>query len=431
LEGGNGGGLIAQFDRQGDHLLTTDWTSLWKLWDLRTGQQLLSLPAAGTCLQFHTRGDQIAADAGVSTHVRLLRYRPGNEMQSLVHWSYEPLEGVPQPKRRGGKPHEPYPLPVPFERHTLATIDPQGRLLAVGTENGTALVNLTRWEEVGLLPLPRHNPLAFAGDGSLWTYGPTGIHRWPAPQDTSGDQLQFGPPERLFSYSNIDWHGISADGATIAIPNYREGALVWSQANQQQVRLPAGGDVRSCAVSPDGRWVATGAHGLSTVKVAGARIWDARSGKHLRDLAVQPFCGVWFSPDGSWLATLVPGQECQLWKSGSWEPGPRLPYVGFDRRAVFTRDGSLLALQGEPGTLRLIQPETGVELARLITSEELPLVPLCFTPDGSQLIAMGYEGQSLHRFDLRAIQAGLTELGLDWQLPPFSDVGSPVRLSPP
>jgi hypothetical protein len=98
---------------------------------------------------------------------------------------------------------------------------------------------------------------------------------------------------------------------------------------------------------------------------------------------------------------------------------------------VFTRDGSLLALQGEPGTLRLIQPETGVELARLITSEELPLVPLCFTPDGSQLIAMGYEGQSLHRFDLRAIQAGLTELGLDWQLPPFSDVGSPVRLSSP
>ena len=431
LEGGNGGGLIAQFDRQGDHLLTTDWTSLWKLWDLRTGQQRLSLPAAGTCLQFHTQGDQIAADAGVSTHVRLLRYRPGNEMQSLVHWSYEPLEGVPQPKRRGGKPHEPYPLPVPFERHTLATIDPQGRLLAVGTENGTALVSLTRWEEVGLLPLPRHNPLAFAGDGSLWTYGPTGIHRWPAPQDTSGDHLQFGPPERLFSYSNIDWHGISADGATIAIPNYREGALVWSPANQQQVRLPAGGDVRSCAVSPDGRWVATGAHGLSTVKVAGARIWDARSGKHVRDLAVQPFCGVWFSPDGRWLATLVPGQECQLWKSGSWEPGPRLPYVGFDRRAVFTRDGSLLALQGEPGTLRLIQPETGLELARLITSEELPLVPLCFTPDGSQLIGMGYEGESLHRFDLRAIQAGLTELGLDWQLPPFSDVGSPVHLSRP
>jgi tetratricopeptide (TPR) repeat protein len=86
---------------------------------------------------------------------------------------------------------------------------------------------------------------------------------------------------------------------------------------------------------------------------------------------------------------------------------------------AFSRDGKLLALGDEPGVVRLIMPDTGVELARLTALVQTRLMPCCFTPDNTQLITLGGETGELYIFDLRAIRAGLAELDLDWDAPPL------------
>jgi hypothetical protein len=47
------------------------------------------------------------------------------------------------------------------------------------------------------------------------------------------------------------------------------------------------------------------------------------------------------------------------------------------------------------------------------------LTPVCFTPDGAQLITHGDETRAIHIFDLRAIRRQLAEIGLDWDLPDY------------
>jgi hypothetical protein len=59
--------------------------------------------------------------------------------------------------------------------------------------------------------------------------------------------------------------------------------------------------MRSCAVSPDGRWVATGSGEL--LQGSGAKVWNAATGKLEAEFPVGRMAPVWFSPDGRWLVT--------------------------------------------------------------------------------------------------------------------------------
>src|SRR5205085_1224835 len=80
-----------------------------------------------------------------------------------------------------------------------------------------------------------------------------------------------------------------------------------------------------------------------------------------------------------------------------------------------------------PGVVRLVEPDTGRELARLTAPESTRLVPCCFTPDGSTLITLGTESEALHLFDLRAIRRQLADIGLDWDAPPIPAAATESR----
>src|SRR4051812_9882070 len=69
---------------------------------------------------------------------------------------------------------------------------------------------------------------------------------------------------------------------------------------------------------------------------------------------------VGFSPDGKWLATT--GGGCRLWAVGSWREGPQ---VGGGSAFAFSPDGQLLAVDTGYGSVRLVDPDTGREYARL------------------------------------------------------------------
>ena len=136
-----------------------------------------------------------------------------------------------------------------------------------------------------------------------------------------------------------------------------EGGLVLAPTTcpEPPLRLPPHDDARYIAVSPDGRWVATGSHWGTKVK-----IWDARTGELVTRVARGNRLRVRFSP-GRQLA----GHHRR-----------RLPLVGRrflagrspDRGQIcsaFSPDGKFLAVETGHGVVRLVDPDTGREYARL------------------------------------------------------------------
>jgi hypothetical protein len=204
-------GVILRFNHAGDRLISNDWSGLLRLWDTHTGRQLLSRPAQGTLLQFSRDDRRLAADVS-ATSMRLFRLRNGREFRTVQD-------------HPGAKPRVVY-------NHGRPCLDASGRLLAVQGASGVLLVDVTRGEEAGLLPIPGNGPLRFdAADGSLWTYGTSGLLRWPIATDP-GDATarRVGPSERLAAIAMSDLWGSSTDGKLVAIPNHSLGALLWRHA---------------------------------------------------------------------------------------------------------------------------------------------------------------------------------------------------------
>jgi WD40 repeat protein len=395
LEGHKNDGVIVCFNHARNRLLSTDWSHLWRLWDVRTGQQLLTQPAVGYFVGFSPDDELVGASLS-SPRVQLYRCRSGDEFRTLVHY---------EPSGRG-----------PYAQWGRPALDPEGRLLATGTRDGVALVDLARGEEVARLKIPGNAALGFEPAGALLTCGRAGILRWPVANDPANGRRRYGPPERLAGSGNVHFHGMSTDGQVVASPN-GHGADVLLRHDKRIIPLGPQGDVRLAAVSPDGRWVATGSQGPQDGP--GIKIWkvEAQSVKPVKDLPAGVHGLPCFSPDGKWL--LTSGTGSQVWAVGTWQKGPDLGGPPLNLWGAFSPDSKLLALGDAPGIVRLVRVDTGMEITRLTAPEPVGLIPCCFTPDGGQLITAGNDTQALHLFDLRALRAQLAELGLDWDAPPL------------
>jgi WD40 repeat protein len=400
LEGPRSAGVVVRFNHAGDRLVNTDWAHIGRVWDWRSGRQLLALPARCSTFQFSPDDSLLAAEYGPK--VPLFRFRSGAEFRTLPRSGATRRIGFMQ----GG--------------HREFCLHPNGRLLAAGARDGIVLIDLHRLEEIGLLPLPDDYPLCFEPAGNaLLTLGRDGLIRWALQgTETTSDRVRIGSPEVLDPQGNTAFCSSSSDGKVIACPT-RGGARILRRTEDGRIQSANVGpqhDVRASAVSPDGRWVATGSHSLT--EGAGAKVWDARTGKHVADLPVGGVCSPWFSPDARWLVT-DSEEGYRIWKAGTWQEGPPLVHARLSDGCAFSPDRRLLALGGGTGVVRLVRPETGTEVARLSAPEKTRLMPFAFTPDGGALLTCGLESREMHVFDLRAIRAGLRELGLDWDDEPL------------
>jgi WD40 repeat protein len=136
------------------------------------------------------------------------------------------------------------------------------------------------------------------------------------------------------------------------------------------------------------------------------KVWNAATGQLVKELPVPGMSSVAFSLDGRWLLTTSGG--CRLWEVGSWKEGPKIGGAS----GCFSPDSRLLAVEDSAGVIRLVASESGAELTRLEAPEQTRLVPVCFTPDGARLIAVGIDTQALHIWDLPALRQGLAAIGL-------------------
>ncbi|HEV3443589.1 MAG TPA: protein kinase [Gemmataceae bacterium] len=395
LEGHKNSGINCSFDSTGEMLLSNDWSDTLRLWETSSGWQLLSFPGGGYSLLKASSDDRVVV-TGVDDRAKLqlLRFYKSVVYRSMV---------LRQKARRS------------------ATVHPDGRLLAV--EDGrrsVALVDLATMQEIGNLPIDNGGPLLWEDARTLLTQGFSGLLRWPVhPVAGEPEHYRFGPPARLLPNGPVDPWGASPDGKLIALPAYTQGAVLLHRdlpqsllrLQQQPAKRQGLDDVRHCAVSPNGLWVATGSH--ENTDGFGAKVWDAATGQLLKALPLARLCEVAFSPDSRWLLTTAGG--CKLWEAGTWAAGPSVGGAG----GCFSPDGLLLAVEDTAGVIRLVETGTGREVVRLESPEPSRLSPSCFSLDGTLLIAIGRDSQAMHVWDLRALRQELAQLGLDWDAPAY------------
>jgi serine/threonine protein kinase/WD40 repeat protein len=379
LEGQNtSDGLAAAFHTAGTLLASNGYEQMLRIWDRILGRPVLEM--AGDWRAQVSEDGQIV----IEQVDKLITYQidPALEYRTFAFASREPAD-----------------YGRPSVRH-------DGRLLAVGTNQGAALWDVVHGTELAFLPIGYAVHTMFDPSGDLIASGPFGVRRWPIALDAARGRLEIGPSRRLALPAGFC--GIATD---------ESGRLVAAAHNDYaNVMTPDGtkrfgplNDCRTVAVSPDGKWLATGTHTTSQ----GAQVWRIADLAKVAELPIGRGAMVSFSPDGKWLMTSAP---CQLWEVGTWRKAKQFG----DGRGCFSPDGRLMALQGTSRLIRLVETETGRALARL-ESPDLCRGWIVFSPDGSRLVVSAYDGRAAHVWDLRTIRRELVAMGLDWDAPPYSD----------
>jgi serine/threonine protein kinase/WD40 repeat protein len=380
------------FNHAGDRLASTGWGTSAELFDVGTGQKLFATkPMVRRTLRF-SPDDRRLAGAVQDGKLGIWHVGDGREFRTFIH------NGLSQKCQ-----------------YLSVTVSPSGRLLVAATTDGFGFWDLAGGSEVAFISMPgHHNQVLFEPTGAVLTLTETGVLRWPVRLESpSADHLVVGPPEPL-PLPPGNSLGLSGDGRVIAscsraagAPHtYAGGWILHADRPGPPIRIDAGADVAFIAVSPDGRWVVTAAHEAGPIK-----IWDARDGRLVKQLADQENAYPAFSHDGRWLC--IGGRGGELFAVGDWEPGPRVGGSG-----TFAPDGKLFAIASGAGTIRLVDPADGRELATLSDPNQVACLAPIFTLDGTKLIASS-PSNGIHVWDLRLIRRQLADMGLDWDTPPY------------
>jgi serine/threonine protein kinase/WD40 repeat protein/Tfp pilus assembly protein PilF len=396
LSGHDSLGTVFAFNHRGDLLASTSWDGTLRLWDALTGRQLLSKEGGrSNVLPQFSSNDQLLACTTKGSKIELWEVATGSVVcQTFTRPSDYVIDWT--------------------------DLSPDGRLLASASGDGVRLWDLHADREAAFLPIGVTRSVFFhPTEGALITSGDRGVFRWPINPNSSppNEEIQVGPPERL-GQSGGTWDAcLDRDGHKLAVAerNRGRGLVLDLGKKNESILLGNHPNIARIAISPDDRWVATATWwGDNSV----TKIWDARSGRLVRDLPAQILEGdatVAFSPDGRWLVT--GGRGYRFWEVGSWEPGRFIEkeHDSFGAMA-FSWDGKILAILKSSRYVQLIDVDTGSELAGFEASQNI--THLCFSLDGSRLAA-GCSHQVTHVWDLQAMRRELAEMGLDWDMPPY------------
>jgi WD40 repeat protein len=249
----------------------------------------------------------------------------------------------------------------------------------------------------------------------LWVAHSDGLARYPVQQTPSA--LRFDPPENVPLPEGLFAHHIaqSGDGGTLltdllTVPDLTATgkAMLVDLKTSSSRNLEGDRELRFTALSPDGRWAATGNWNGKNIT-----IWDVAAGTTARQLPAGGSTVVTFSPNGHWLVTASPS-ELSFWHVGSWDKQATLRRSALDGAVAFSRDSRLLAATTAGSKVQLIEVNSGRILVTLSTNDDPASIRwLAFSPDGTQL-AVCYAADGLRVWDLRRLREELHRIDLDW-----------------
>jgi len=376
------------FSHSGDLLATCGWDVTTRLWDPVSGRQLVSMP--GYSLHFSHDDRHLGYTfADMKPEIGTWEVATGRECR-LLHAHDEQGSG-----------------PWSVDIHS------QGRLMATASDDGVRLWDLNLAQEIAHLPLGWSRAALFHPSGdSLITAGKAGVQRWPLVLDMQGGMLRIGPPRSLGGPASTHHNraSLSRDGRRLAVVMSPDEAVVIDvERPDVKVQLRNHPNLDKVIISPDGRWAATGTqHGT------GVKVWDATSGKLLKDIPVANYGWAVFGPEGRTLIAGSAKDSAQTWEIGSWNAIPSAKQSG---EGIFSPDGKFFAALADlRRTIRLLDVSSGKELATLTAPNPLPISAICISPDGTQLAAT-CNFHVVQLWDLRAIRTQLAGISLDWNLP--------------
>jgi len=379
----------AALNERGDLLVSvTDGTTLW---DPRSGRELLQT----TSLASEFSQDDRWLGLGV--------FGP-----EVGRWE---VGGNEEYRLLGGHP--------PDSPINSLSATPDGRLLASAAGDGVRLWDLAAGKEVALLPSGPTASVIFDAHGRfLITSGSAGLFRWPirTALEARSARFQLGPPEpiRLPMASDLARDAsLSADARTLAVRMATGTIEVLDLERPFETPRTINHSNTSAGLSADGRWLAT-----SVADHFDTQLWDSRTGKWLREFPGIRTAPVAFSPDNRWLV-FATAQAYITYQVDSWQPGPRWPrdYAGYNPcPPAFAAGGKTVAIAYSSREIKLLEPDTVLELATLAAPVPEQLRSLCFTSDGGWLAA-GSDSGAIQLWDLHRIRRHLREMRLDWDPP--------------
>ncbi len=222
---------------------------------------------------------------------------------------------------------------------------PDGRYIVMGHPQGASVWDTQKEKEILFLPEsagPVNHPVAYSPDGRYILTGGDQLLLWDA---------QTGKEIRTFSnfIGVVTDVGFSPDGHSIIAAGLVGNLLIDIDTGMLIQNFPASWPV-SIAISPDGKYVATG--GLDGVIM----LWDAGTGKMVRQLTGQYaiISNIIFSPDGRYLLTSSDDHTVRLWDVAVGEVRREIvSAVGITNAVAFTPDSRFFVTGGDDQKARL------------------------------------------------------------------------------
>jgi WD40 repeat protein len=276
-----------------------------------------------------------------------------------------------------------------------AAFSPDGKTLYTVSHDGSAIAwDLTRRRGLGRLFTFTHDrtisasgydghPGVFSPDGRMLAVGlkGRGVALWnsrtltpigTALRHTGGEvkQLAFSPDGRTLAASATDYQ--------------QDTTTLWDVGSRSPLHEPLAG--RGAVFSPDGTV-------LATITDSGLQLRETTSWAIRHRIAARNLDDLSFSADGTKIASALGfSGGAHVWDVRTGEliaTDPGLPYTA-DTSVALSSDGSLLAVGGFGGDVRLTDTHTG-RLARTLDQAGTGAYSLKFTKDDRMLVVSGFE----------------------------------------
>jgi len=264
----------------------------------------------------------------------------------------------------------------------LADVCPQQELVAASTASGIAIHDLSNRQVVTNLA-EGEPPLQFSPDGRwlvavqrtnlvAWKVGSWSPRVLATGCPSGSSLLAFTPDSRFVVYGNRE--AVATETAEGEPPTTLVVGLEDTSEPKPLTDVPAGSELRSLRVSPDGRWLAAG---TSEGNIA---IFAFPGGQPVTNWGAHPryVYGLAFSPDGRTLASGGSDQVIRLWRTGTWEPEGEL--TGLEHQVwglAYAADGLSLFAGSADGTARQFpaHPPPAPQHILPLTTENMVLGP--------------------------------------------------------
>lgn len=242
------------------------------------------------------------------------------------------------------------------------------------------------------------------------TSNQTGVELWDLADSCRYGKPPKTTPQTISTGGPVNAMVIGRDSRTFAIHHRDQNAkVVHFDRLKEPVEIGEHHRIHYLSLSHDCKQLATG-----TLFGKDVRIWDAATGKMLRELSVEGSASVEYSPDGKWLVlgteTMYIFCDATTWQLHHWSmKEPESTPSGIS----FSADSKIVVVRHSPNQLRILDPSTGIELATLRPPGHQIMSWHRLSPDGNYLAAAG-AGNLIFLWDIGSIRRQMADRGLDW-----------------